>query len=161
MARRGKAKRTLAPIKEIMQILQLDAEERRRFKALSLHFLTKKKRLTEQDIVTLPEKAFYDLARDLLETETTPGKGPTYTEYWPVDDDFQKTLTYAADPTKVIKHVQYIMLNQRKNMLKADTLRRRDDRTRGTLHQREKHAGPSRPAGSHSPTINERGRCES
>jgi hypothetical protein len=127
MPRRGKARIALAPIREIAQNLELTRQEGKRLKALTLKFLRKTKKLSVDDIIQLgDDDDFYDLAREFLATETTPSRGPTGSEFWPIDH-FGKSLTYVANPSKVIELVSYIMRNQRKNLLSEENRRQRQN----------------------------------
>lgn len=158
MPRRGKAKSVLAPMKDLFQSLELSRPEASLFKALTLDFLTKTKRLQDNEIIAALDRDFYKFARELLERETTPGKGPTGFQYWPIDDTFQRTLTYAANPTRIIKLVSYIMRNQRKTLLKARTRRRTQDLAGVENHEPENRPGPSRTAVAYLHTDNEPGK---
>ena len=142
MTRRGKAKSALAPIKDILLNLQLTKKEGARFRAATLNFMTKTKNLQVDDIIRLSEKGFYDLAREFLQTETTPGKGPTGSQYWPMDG-FQRTLTYAANPSSIVKPVSYIMRNQRKSLLSTRNRQRRQTLPNTENHELDIEPGPS------------------
>ena len=148
MTNRGKGRSPLAPIKDIIRTLELNNVEGARFTALTVDFLRKKKNLQVNDIIRLTDKKLYDLSRDLLETETTPGKGPTHSQYWPSDDTFRRTLTYAGNPSKIIQLVSYIMRNQRKNMKNVRSRQHRQ--TSSTVENPESgiHAGPSSGPGA-------------
>jgi hypothetical protein len=158
MPRGGKAKSGLAPIKDIIRSLELNEQEGPCFKALTLNFLTKTKKLQVNDIIDTSDRALYKLARELLETETTPGEGPTGFQYWPIDDTFRKALTYAANPSRIIKLVSYIMRNQRKNLLSARTRRRRQIPQSVENCEPETEAGPSSTAGANLDTDLEPGK---
>ena len=148
MATRRKAKSAVAPIKALIQRLELTQEEGARFKTLTTDFLKKTKGLQVNDIISLSDKALYGLARELLQTETTPGKGPTGSQYWPVDDDFPRSSAYISDPTRFVKLVRDIMRNQRKNM--ASTRRKQRRQNHPTIEHpgMDMEPGPSRAPGA-------------
>ena len=148
MPRRGKGKTSLAPIKDILNDLELNKREGVRFKKLTLDFLTKKKGLGVDDIIRLGDGEFYNLARELLRTEMTPGKGQTGFQYWPADDEFRRTLTYVSNPSRVIRSVSGIMRNQRKNLLSARNKQRRQN-----LSIVEDHGPATEPGPSSTPTV--------
>ena len=87
----------------------------------------KKKGLGVDDIIRLGDSEFYNLARELLRTEMTPGKGQTGSQYWPADDEFRRSLTYVSNPSRVVRSVSDIMRNQRKNLLSARNKQRRQN----------------------------------
>jgi hypothetical protein len=149
MPRRGKAKSALAPMKEIFRSLEMEKNEASFFKGLTFDFLMKTKKLQEDDIIAANDKVFYKLARELLEREITPGKGPTGSQYWPINDEFEKTLTYAADPTRIIKLVSFIMRNHRRNLLKARARRRRQNSANVENYEPESEPGTSRTSGTY------------
>jgi hypothetical protein len=107
----------------------------------------KRKGLGVDDIIRLSDSEFYSLARELLGTEMTPGKGQTGSQYWPADDEFRRSLTYASNPSKMIKSVSDIMRNQRKNLLSARNKQRR--RNASIVEDREPtiEPGPSNTLG--------------
>jgi hypothetical protein len=147
MARRGKAKTSLAPLKDILNDLELNKREGNRFKKLTLDFLMKRKGLGVDDIIRLSDSEFYNLARELLRTEMTPGKGQTGSQYWPADDEFRRSLTYVSNPSRMIRSVSDIMRNQRKNLLSARNKQRR--RNASIVEDREPtiEPGPSNTLG--------------
>ena len=154
MPRHGKARSSLAPMKDIIRSLQLDEKEGPRFKASTRHFLEKTKKLQDNDLLDISEGAFHRLAREFLEKETTPGMGPTWSQYWPIDEDFKKTLAYESNPTKIIKLVSYIMRAQRKNLLKARNRRRRQNAQSVDAQGYVCEPGPSLGKGAGLPTDN-------
>jgi hypothetical protein len=143
MPRRGKGKTSLAPIKDILNDLELNKREGVRFKKLTLEFLTKKKGLGVDDIIRLGDAEFYNLARELLRTEMTPGKGQTGSQYWPADDEFHRSLTYVSNPSKMIRSVSDIMRNQRKNLRSARNKERRQNPSVFEDHEPAIELGPS------------------
>ena len=143
MPRRGKAKASLAPLKEILHDLELNKREAIQFRKLTLDFLMKKKSLGVDDIIRLGDTEFHNLARELLTTEMTPGKGQTGSQYWPADDEFRRSLTYISNPWKVIRSVSDIMRNQRKSLLSARTKRRRQNLSIVEDHEPAAEPGPS------------------
>ena len=147
MPRRGKGKTSLAPIKDILNDLELNKREGVRFKKLTLNFLTKKKGLGVDDIIRLGDAEFYNLARELLRTEMTPGKGQTGSQYWPADDEFRRSLTYVSNPSKMIRSVSDIMRNQRKNLLSAQNKQRRQNPSIVENHEPAIEPGPSSTPG--------------
>ena len=147
MPRRGKGKTSLAPIKDILNDLELNKREGIRFRKLTLNFLTKKKGLGEDDIIRLGDAEFYNLARELLRTEMTPGKGQTGSQYWPADDEFHRSLTYVSNPSKVIRSVSDIMRNQRKSLLSARSKQRRQNPSIVEGHEPAIGPGPSSTPG--------------
>src|SRR3954454_2194044 len=147
MPRRGKAKTALAPLKDILNDLELSKGEGIRFKKLTLHFLTKKKGLGVDDIIRLGDAEIYNLARELLQTETTPGKGQTGSQYWPADDEFRRSLTYASNPSKMIRSVSDIMRNQRRNLLSARNKQLRQNPSNAEDHEPAIEPGPSSTLG--------------
>jgi hypothetical protein len=157
MPRRGKERSALAPIKEIVQSLELTQQEGRRLRALTLKFLKKTKKLLTDDIIRLKDDDFYDLAREFLATETTPRKGPTGSEFWPIDQ-FGKALAYEPNRPKVIKHVSYIMRNQRKNLLSEENRRRRENPAGVENNEPPTEAGQSNMAGANPQTNPESGK---
>jgi hypothetical protein len=148
MPRRGKAKASLAPLKEILHDLELNKREAIQFRKLTLNFLMKNKGLGVDDIIRLGDSEFYNLARELLRTEMTPGKGQTGSQYWPADDEFRKSLTYVSNPSKVIRSVSDIMRNQRKSLLSARTKQRRQN-----LSIVEDHGPAAEPGPSNAPSV--------
>ena len=148
MPRRGRAKASLAPLKEIFHDLELNKREATQFKKLTLDFLMKKKGLGVDDIVRLGDSEFHNLARELLTTEMTPGKGQTGYRYWPADDEFRKSLTYISNPSKMVRPVSDIMRNQRKSLLSARTKQRRQN-----LSIVEDHGPAAEPGPSNVPSV--------
>lgn len=148
MPRQGKARNGLASIKDITRTLELGEEEGRHFKILVLDFLLKKRKLKHNDIIATADHTFRDLAREFLESETSPGKGPTANQYWPIDDTFERTLTYAANPSYIVTLVSHIMLNHKKNLLDARKRRSRKERQRTQNRELEDQPGPSTAAGT-------------
>jgi hypothetical protein len=147
MARRAKAKTSLAPLKDILNDLELNKREGVRFRQLTLNFLTKKKGLGVDDIIRLGDTEFYSLARELLQTEMTPGKGQIGSQYWPADDEFRRSLTYVSNPSKMIRCVSDIMRNQRKNLLSARNKQRRQNPSIVEDHEPAIQPGPSSTPG--------------
>src|SRR5436309_1962261 len=127
MPRRGKANGRLAPMKEIIEKLQLTKQESSRLRHLSLNFLKETKKLQEDEIIRLSEHDFHPLAREFLQRETTPGKGPTGEQYWPMDGS-RRPLTYASNPSVIIKLVGGLMRNQRKSLITARSKQVRQNR---------------------------------
>lgn len=159
MSSRGKARSALAPIKDLIQSLELNKVEGNRLTTLTMDFLRNTKKLQANDIIAMSDKTLYNLARELLETETTPGKGPTGSQYWPIDDSFRRTLTYAANPSRIIKLVSYIMRNQRKNLLNGRNRHHRQNPPSGGNHGHLVQAGPSSMADAVLQTAFEPGKC--
>jgi hypothetical protein len=159
MSPRGKAKTSLAPLKQILHDLELSKEEGVQFRQLTLDFLMKNKGLGVNDIIRLGDSEFYILARELLGTEMTPGMGPTGSQYWPADDEFRRTLTYVSNPSRVIRCVSNIMRNQRKNLLSTRTKQSR--RNHSIVEDREAtiEPGPSSTLGAGGQNDLELGRC--
>jgi hypothetical protein len=147
MARRGKGKTSLAPIKDILNELELNRREGIRFKKLTLDFLTKKKGLGVDDIIRSTDAEFYNLARELLRTEMTPGRGQTGSRYWPADDEFHRSLTYVSNPSRIIQSVCDIMRNQRKNLLSARNKQQRQNPSIVEDHDPAIEPGPSSTPG--------------
>jgi hypothetical protein len=148
MPRQGKARSGIAPIKDITQTLELKDEEGPLFKNLALNFLKKTKKLKRNDIIGIDDRAFYDLAREFLETETSPGKGPTGQQYWPIDDDtFERTLTYVANPSHIVRHVSNIMLNHKRNLLATRKRRVRQANQSAQNSEPGCYSGPSSAPG--------------
>ena len=152
MASRGKAKSVLAPINDLIQSLELTKAEGARLTTLTTDFLRKTKRLQVNDIINLSDKAVYKLAREFLETETTPGKGPTGSQYWPVDDDFPRGLTYISNPTRIVILVHHIMRNQRKNLVSVRRKHHRQAHPSIDNPEVDIEPGPSRTPGADSYT---------
>jgi len=142
MPRRGKAKTSLAPLKDILHDLELNKREAIQFRKLTLDFLMKKKGFGADDIIRLGDSEFHNLARELLRTEMTPGKGQTGSQYWPADDEFRKSLTYVSNPSKVIRSVSDIMRNQRKSLLSARSKQRRQNLSIAEDHEPAAEHGP-------------------
>jgi hypothetical protein len=144
MPRRGKAKTSLAPLKDILHDLELNKREGIRFRKLTSDFLMKTKGLGVDGIIRLDDSEFYNLARELLRTETTPGKGQTGSQYWPADDEFRRSLTYISNPSRMIRAVSDIMRNQRKNLLSARSKQRRQNPSIVEDHEPAAEPEPSR-----------------
>lgn len=143
MPRQGKGRNNLAPIKDITRNLELKDEEGPRFKTLALDFLRKTKKLKRNDIIATDNKAFHNLAREFLESETSHGKGPIGYQYWPIDDTFERTLTYASNPSHIINLVSLIMINHKRNLLDARKRLARQANQSAQNREPEVQPGPS------------------
>ncbi len=128
MSTRGKAKSSIAPIREIVKSLQLAPNEQIKLPFLTRKFLTDTKSLTSEAIKRLSGQTLTEHAEEFLRSEPAIGKGPIGLEFWPTDN-LEKELTYSnhVDRKKIVRLVKYIMLNQRNNLKKNSRSRKKSE----------------------------------
>ena len=114
MSNKRKHGRSIPPIKESAEKLDLSTNEREILRNLTLGYLKYTKRLDPGRISRLSNETIKALAREFLESKSTNTECSVGQQFWPMSSP-QRRLEYINNTNRrdIIRHVSNIMLVQR------------------------------------------------